>query len=101
MKTTLIAASALLGSATAGVHHMKLEKIPLEQQFASASVQDHIRALHQKYSQKFLSSQTEDIFQHTSIDIDGRHDVPVENFLNAQCKQQLRSKTVARILTYL
>jgi saccharopepsin len=36
MKSTLIlAASALLGSANAGVHRMKLEKIPLENQLVS------------------------------------------------------------------
>src|SRR5271170_554515 len=33
---------------------------------------------------------TEDIFRHTSIDADkSRHDVPIENFLNAQCMFQL------------
>lgn len=94
MKTTLIAASALLGSATAGVHHMKLEKIPLDQQFAAASVQDHVKALGHKYSQKFLNAQTEDIFQDTSIRPDGHHDVPVENFLNAQCKQLLKTSAI-------
>lgn len=86
MKTTVIAASALLGSATAGVHHMKLEKIPLDQQFQAASVQEHVRALGHKYSQKFMNAETEDIFKHTAIGIDGGFDVPVENFLNAQCK---------------
>jgi len=84
MKTTLIAASALLGSATAGVHHMKFEKIPLDQQFKAASVQEHVRALGHKYSQKFINAETEDIFKHTVIDTDGGFDVPVENFLNAQ-----------------
>ena len=34
MKTGFVAAAALLaGSASAGVHRMKLEKIPLEEQF--------------------------------------------------------------------
>lgn len=84
MRTTLFAASALLGSAAAGVHQMKLEKIPLEQQFAAASIRDHARALGQKYSQKFMSEKTEDIFRDTSIHPDGGFDVPVENFLNAQ-----------------
>jgi saccharopepsin len=37
MKSTLIlAASALLGSANAGVHRMKLEKVPLENQLVSS-----------------------------------------------------------------
>lgn len=90
MKASLIAASALLGSATAGVHHMKLEKIPLDQQFASASIQEHARALSHKYSQKFLNAETEDIFKDTSIHKDGGFDVPIENFLNAQCKHPQR-----------
>lgn len=45
-----------------------------------------MRALRQKYSQKFVGP-TEDIFRHASIDWDkDSHDVPVENFLNAQCQ---------------
>jgi saccharopepsin len=37
MKSNLIiAATSLLGSASAGVHRMKLEKIPLEQQLVSS-----------------------------------------------------------------
>lgn len=85
MKNTLIAASALLGSASAGVHHMKLEKVPLEQQFAAASVKDHVRALGHKYSQKFMGAfDGEDIYSHQAIDLNKDHEVPVENFLNAQ-----------------
>lgn len=87
MKTSpLVAASALLGSAAAGVHRMKLEKIPLDQQFKTASITEHAKALGQKYSQKFMNSETEDIFRDTAIHTDGGFDVPVENFLNAQCK---------------
>lgn len=79
-----IAAAALLGSASAGVHHMKLQKVPLEQQLSAASINDHVNALRQKYTQKYMGP-TEDIFHHTSIDADkDMHDVPVENFLNAQ-----------------
>lgn len=90
MKNTLIAAgAALLGSASAGVHHMKLEKIPLDQQFNTASVKDHVKALGHKYSQKFMGPGNDDIFRDTSIHNDGGFDVPVENFLNAQCKRYL------------
>lgn len=32
MKTTLVATAALLGSAQAGVHKMKLQKVPLAEQ---------------------------------------------------------------------
>lgn len=85
MKTNLIvAATALLGSASAAVHRIKLEKIPLEQQLSAANIDDHIRSLRHKYTQKFMGP-TEDIFRHTSIDADkDPHEVPVENFLNAQ-----------------
>ena len=33
----IVAATALLGTATAGVHKMKLEKVPLEMQFVCES----------------------------------------------------------------
>jgi hypothetical protein len=86
MKTTA-ALAALLGTAAAGVHKMKLEKVPLEQQLQAASITDQVKALRHKYTQKFMGGPTEDIFKHTAIDIEkGPHDVPVENFLNAQCK---------------
>jgi hypothetical protein len=39
MKSTLIAAAMLLGSASAGVHKMKLQKIPLSEQLVSAALQ--------------------------------------------------------------
>jgi saccharopepsin len=38
MKSTLIAAAALLGSAQAGVHKMKLQKIPLSEQLVRSSI---------------------------------------------------------------
>jgi saccharopepsin len=79
----LVAASALLGVASAGIHRMKLEKVPLETQLNGANIGHHMNALKQKYSQKFMGP-TEDIFREQSIKGDP-HDVPVENFLNAQC----------------
>lgn len=52
----------------------------------SASIREHIRALQQKYSKQPLSGHGEDIFRQTAIDADkDLHNVPVENFLNAQC----------------
>lgn len=80
----LVAAAALLGSANAGIHQMKLEKVPLEHQLSVASINDQVRALGHKYGQKVLGS-NDGAFRHTSIDADkDPHDVPVENFLNAQ-----------------
>ncbi|RMD42310.1 hypothetical protein DV735_g2816, partial [Chaetothyriales sp. CBS 134920] len=88
MKNSLIiAAAALLGSASAGVHHMKLEKVPLDRQLAAASIDEQVRALKHKYTSKFqhiLGSSSEDTFKHQAIDLSGPHEVPIENFLNAQ-----------------
>lgn len=89
MKTTA-ALAALVGSAAAGMHKMKLEKVPLDQQLQAASITDQVKALRHKYTQQFLGSQPEDIFRHTAIDLEkGPHEVPVENFLNAQCMFQV------------
>jgi hypothetical protein len=46
MKTTFaLAASSLLGSASAGVHRMKLEKIPFDQQLVRPSLYVHFEAI--------------------------------------------------------
>lgn len=53
---------------------------------AGASIEQHARALRHKYTQKFMGGPTEGEFHHTSIDADkDPHEVPLENFLNAQC----------------
>lgn len=57
----------------------------------AANIGDHMNALRHKYSQpqSVMGGASEDIFRHTSIDLDkGPHDVPVENFLNAQCNKR-------------
>ncbi|KAF7506474.1 Vacuolar protease A [Endocarpon pusillum] len=86
MRTSLaVAATTLLGSASAGIHRMKLQKIPFEQQLQNANIGDLAGALAHKYGpQKIMGQPSEDIFRHTSIDADKGHTVPVENFLNAQ-----------------
>jgi saccharopepsin len=81
---SLAAASALLGVASAGIYRMPLQKVPLEDQFNAANIGHHMNALKQKYSQKYMGGPTEDIFTEQSMKGDP-HDVPVENFLNAQC----------------
>lgn len=54
---------------------------------SAANIGDHMNALRHKYTQSVMGGPSEDIFRHTSIDLDkGPHDVPVENFLNAQCE---------------
>ncbi|PHH62064.1 hypothetical protein CDD81_7620 [Ophiocordyceps australis] len=50
MKTALIAAAALLGSAQAAMHRMKIQKIPLEEQLLGASIQAQAQHLRNKYT---------------------------------------------------
>lgn len=84
MRTDLaIAATAMLGTASAGVHQMKLQKVPLSEQLKGASITEHARALGQKYMGA-RPPKVSDMFKHTAIDIEKDHDVPIENFLNAQ-----------------
>jgi len=85
MKGNLItAATALLGSASAAVHHMKIDKVPISKQLEAASIGDHVRALGHKYGQKYMGPGNDDIFKVASAETERSHDVPVENFLNAQ-----------------
>jgi saccharopepsin len=84
MKTiSVLAASALLGSAAAEVHKLKLNKVPLSEQFEKRSINDHMRSLGQKYM-GFRPSSEDDFFQDTSIKTGSGHNVLVDNFLNAQ-----------------
>ncbi len=54
-----------------------------------------MRACRHKYTQKVMGGPSEDIFSDTSIHQEkGPHDVPVENFLNAQCKRDFASEHV-------
>jgi len=85
MKSALFTAALLLGSASAGVHKLKLKKIPLSDQLEYANIEEHGRHLGQKYLGIRPSSHAEEMFKDTSIkDGKGGHIVPVSNFLNAQ-----------------
>ncbi|KAF2402343.1 cellular aspartic protease [Trichodelitschia bisporula] len=78
-----LAASALLGSASAGVHKMKLQKHSLSDQLQFSNINDHVRGLGQKYMGIRPASHIDEMFRDTSIK-DASHPVPVSNFLNAQ-----------------
>ncbi|KAI9878318.1 MAG: Vacuolar protease A [Pleopsidium flavum] len=86
MKNALIlAAGALLGSVSAGVHKMKLQKIPLSEQLENTDITTHVKALGQKYMGIRPQGHEEEMFRDTSIHSDkDSHPVPVSNFLNAQ-----------------
>lgn len=84
MKGALITAAALLSSAQAEVHKMKLKKIPLSDQLESIPIDTQMRGLGQKYMGARPASHADAIFQDTSIHADGNHPVPISNFMNAQ-----------------
>jgi len=79
----LVAAGSLLGSANAGVHKMKLQKVPLSEQLKYANIQEHAKALGQKYMGITPETQAEQVFKAPYV-ADGEHPVPISNFLNAQ-----------------
>jgi saccharopepsin len=83
---SFIAATALLGSASAGVHKMKLKKIPLSEQLEYANLKEHAHALGQKYlGIRPQGNHINEMFQDARFKGDaGSHPVPVSNFLNAQ-----------------
>jgi len=84
MKSTLIAAAALLGSAQAGVHKMKLQKIPLAEQLAGATVEEQVQHLGQKYLGARPASRADVMFNSPPPKALAGHPVPVSNFMNAQ-----------------
>ncbi|OQE28756.1 hypothetical protein PENSTE_c003G00953 [Penicillium steckii] len=79
----LLTASALLGSASAEVHKLKLNKVPLEETMNIHNFGDHAQALGQKYMGYRPGSQ-ENSFKDTTFKPSAGHDVLVDNFLNAQ-----------------
>jgi len=79
----LVAAASLLGSANAGVHKMKLKKVPLSEQLKYANIQEHAKALGQKYMGIKTETHMEQVFKAPYV-ADGQHAVPITNFLNAQ-----------------
>ncbi|KAI1770175.1 Asp-domain-containing protein [Hypoxylon cercidicola] len=84
MKGALLTAAVLLGSAQAGVHKMKLKKIPLSEQLESIPIDAQMRGLGQKYMGHRPETHSQAIFQDTSVHVDKDHPVPISNFMNAQ-----------------
>jgi saccharopepsin len=84
MKSALLTAAALVGSAQAGVHKMKLNKVSLEEQLASYSVEQQVQGLSQKYLGARPTTRADIMFNAQAPKVDGVHPVPVTNFMNAQ-----------------
>ncbi|KAI0165137.1 Asp-domain-containing protein [Hypoxylon sp. FL1284] len=84
MKGALLTAAVLLGSAQAGVHKMKLKKVPLADQLESIPIDAQMRGLGQKYLGHRPDTHAQAVFQDTSVHIDKDHPLPISNFMNAQ-----------------
>ncbi|KAI1456031.1 Asp-domain-containing protein [Annulohypoxylon moriforme] len=96
MKGALLTAAVLLGSAQAGVHKMKLKKIPLSEQLESIPIETQMRGLGQKYMGPRPETHSQAVFQDTSIHADGDHPVPISNFMNAQYFSEISIGTPAQ-----
>lgn len=86
MKGSIAAAAVLLGAANAGIHHMPMKKVSLAEQLAGANIDTHVKHLSQKYMGVRPDTHADEMFKDTSIGMEkGPHEVPVSNFMNAQC----------------
>ncbi|OJD11985.1 vacuolar protease A [Emergomyces pasteurianus Ep9510] len=79
----LLAATALLGTSSAKVHKLKLDKVPLSEQLNHANIDTHVKALGQKYMGIRPSQHADEMFK-TAAHASAGHSVLVDNFLNAQ-----------------
>ncbi|KAH6652032.1 putative vacuolar protease A [Truncatella angustata] len=84
MKGALLTAAALLGAAEAGVHKMKLQKIPLSEQLDSYPIDLQMKGLGQKYMGARPETHAQAMFKETSFHADKNHPLPISNFMNAQ-----------------
>ncbi|RJE20550.1 Vacuolar protease A [Aspergillus sclerotialis] len=83
MKLAPLLTASLLTCASAEVHKLKLNKVPLSEQLNTHNIDAHVRGLGQKYM-GIRPSIHEDLFHDTSFKLNGKHDVLVDNFMNAQ-----------------
>ncbi|KAG2412192.1 vacuolar protease A precursor [Aspergillus terreus] len=79
---SLLTASVLVGCASAEVHKLKLNKLPLDEQLFTQNIDAHIHALGQKYM-GVRPNQQEPLGDNPVNDL-GNHNVLVDNFMNAQ-----------------
>lgn len=81
MKGAMLSAMLFGASAqAAGVHKMKIQKIPFEDQMKAFPMQDQVKYLEQKYS----GAQHPFGYNEPSIEPNKDHTVPITNYLNAQ-----------------
>lgn len=84
MKTSMLLAASMAGSAFGAVHKMKLQKVPLSEQLAEADISTRMKGLGQKYLGLRPSQHEKELFNTQNFDMTGGHAVPINNFLNAQ-----------------
>ncbi|KAH6686866.1 vacuolar protease A [Plectosphaerella plurivora] len=84
MKSTILAAAALLGSASAELQKLKLQKVPLEEQLRSVPLESQVQQLGQKYMGIRPDGHADFMFNGKTPQAQGGHPVPVSNFMNAQ-----------------
>ncbi|KAG8162054.1 hypothetical protein KVR01_007819 [Diaporthe batatas] len=81
MKGAMLSAMLFGASAqAAGVHKMKIQKIPFEDQMKAFPMQDQVKYLEQKYS----GAQHPFGYNEPNIEPNKDHTVPITNYLNAQ-----------------
>ena len=87
MKGAFVAAAALLGAVDAAIHKLPIKKISIEEQLTYANIDQQAKHISQKYMGIRPESHKEEMFKELSMHTsDEGHTVPVQNFLNAQCK---------------
>lgn len=90
MKGAMLSAMLFGASAqAAGVHKMKIQKIPFEDQMKAFPMQDQVKYLEQKYS----GAQHPFGFNEPSIEPNKDHAVPITNYLNAQYFSEIKLGT--------
>jgi len=85
MKGNALFATALVaGTASAGVHKMKLQKVPLSEQLEGYTIEEQVQHLGQKYMGIRPQGRINEMFKEQSYKPNKGHPVGVSNFLNAQ-----------------